>query len=251
MPETAPRDARTPELSVVIPAYNEEKALPAHFAALVPLLDRLFGESWEIIVFDDGSEDKTFEVANGYRDTRVRALRHEPNRGKGAAVRAGFLATRGKRVLLCDADMSTPPEMLPEFLAALDSGADIAIGNRVNKRARITRKQSAVRRFFGTGFIYLSRFLTRTAIEDFNCGYKLFRGDLARELLGAAQATRWAYDVEVLALAVRRGCKIAEIPVEWRHMDNSNVRLATDILRTLGECAKIWLRLKRQPKRNG
>lgn len=247
MTKTARGVAQTPELSVVIPAYNEEKALPGHFAALAPLLDRLFGDSWEVIVFDDGSEDKTFEVTAAYGHPRIKALRHAPNRGKGAAVRSGFLATKGKRVLLCDADMSTPPETLPEFLAALSSGADIAIGNRVDKRARITRRQSLARRFFGTGFIYLSRFVTRTAIEDFNCGYKLFRGDLARELLGAAKTARWAYDIEVLALAVRRGCKIAEIPVEWRHMDNSNVRLATDIFRTLGELAKIWLRLKRQP----
>lgn len=237
------------QLSVVIPAYNEEKTLAKHFDVLVPVLNDLLGEEWEIIVFDDGSTDRTADVVRDYGHARLRLLAHHPNRGKGSAVCAGVLATCGEVVLICDADMATPPLTLVPFLESLRNGGDIIIGNRRDYRSQITQCQTPLRRFLGGGFIWLSALLTSTAIVDFNCGFKLFRGKIAHELFSATTSRGWAYDIEVLALAARRGYTIIEIPVEWRNGDNSCVRLPGDIFKTLEEMVRIWVRLRRAPGR--
>lgn len=234
-----------PKLSVVIPAYNEEKTLAGHFDVLVPVLNGVLGTDWEVIVFDDGSIDRTAEVVREYGHERIRVLSHQPNQGKGAAVKAGILASRGDAVLLCDADMATPPVTLLPFLDALSNGAEIVIGNRKDPRSSIARKQPPLRRFLGNGFIWLSSFLTSTSVADFNCGFKLFRGDIARALMTETTAPGWAYDIEILALATRHGYKIVELPVSWSHGVNSCVRLPGDLFKTLREMIRIWVRLHR------
>jgi len=238
-----------PQLSIVIPAYNEGETLARHFDVLVPLLNDLLGNDWEILVLDDGSIDQTAAVVRAYGNECIRVFSHHPNRGKGAAVRAGVSVSRGKAVLVCDADMATPPQTLVPFFEAIHNGADIVIGNRKDPQSQITRKQTRLRRFLGNGFIRLSALLTSTTITDFNCGFKLFRGKIARELFAMTTTNGWAYDIEVLALAARRGCKIIEYPVEWRHGDKSCVRLPGDLFRTLQEMARIGARLRRERSR--
>jgi dolichyl-phosphate beta-glucosyltransferase len=155
------------------------------------------------------------------------------------------LATRGKVILICDADMSTPPATLISFLDSLNSGADIVIGNRKNSQSNIRLKQPPIRRILGKGFIWLSTLATNTSISDFNCGFKLFRGDVAREIFEATTTNGWAYDIEMLAIAVRRGKKVVEHPVIWEHYHNSSVRLLQDIVKTLWEMMFVWLKLKK------
>lgn len=236
-------------LSVVIPAYNEEQTLPGHLDTLLPVLCRLCGDSWEVLVVDDGSGDRTAAVVRARGDERILLLSHRPNRGKGVAVKTGVLASRGDAVLVCDADMATPPEMLETFLQELGKGADLVIGNRKSPEARITLPQTPLRRFLGSGFIRLARLVTATAFADYNCGFKLLRGSAARDLFTAVQTGGWGYDIEVLGLAVRRGYRVTEHPVEWRHGDNSCVRLPGDLFKTLRELALIRNRLQREARR--
>src|SRR5262249_36993742 len=155
----APPEPARAMISVVIPVYNEAGCLPAHVAPLVPLLTSLAGNGWEIVLVDDGSTDGTGAVIGSLaaRDAaRVRGVAHAKNRGKGAAVRTGVLATRGDAVLFCDADMSTPPETLREFLGVLAAGADVVVGNRKGQGATIERWQPRIRTWLGLGFTRLA-----------------------------------------------------------------------------------------------
>jgi dolichyl-phosphate beta-glucosyltransferase len=231
-------------ISVVIPAYNEVDTLPPHLARLVPLLERVAPQSWEVIVADDGSTDRTPEVVESLGLGQVRVLRGGANAGKGAAVRRGVAASVGDMVLTCDADMATPPETLVPFVEALRAGADIVIGNRRAAQARIERPQPWVRRVLGAGFLALCRRLTGVRLQDYNCGFKLFRGEVAREIMSQVQTDGWAIDMESLAIAVRRGARVVEVPVVWRSGDRSAVRVVRDVFATLREMVRIWWRLR-------
>jgi dolichyl-phosphate beta-glucosyltransferase len=233
-------------ISVVIPAYNEADTLPAHLARLLPLLEQIAEKEWEVLVVDDGSTDGMADVVEALGlAPRVRVLRAPANRGKGAAIRLGVAATAGDMVLTCDADMATPPEMLQAFVAALRSGADIAIGNRRCPAARIERRQPWFRQKLGEGYLRLCRWLTGVKLDDYNCGFKLFRGTVVREIMAMTTTDGWAIDMESLALAARRKYRIAELPVVWRDGERTSVRLLRDITDTFREMVRIWWRLRR------
>jgi len=236
-------------ISVVIPVYNEAGCLQAHVDVLRPLLQSLSPDDWEVVLVDDGSSDGTgAEIARLGADARVRGASHARNRGKGAAVRTGMLASRGDAVLMCDADMSTPPETLREFVAALGQGADVVIGNRKSRAARIERWQPPLRVWLGLGFTRLANALTGLSISDYTCGFKLFRGEPGRALFEATETPGWSFDVEILLRAARAGLRVQEIPVTWRHVDDTRVRIARDVLRSFTELLSIWRRLGRNPK---
>jgi len=238
-------------ISVVIPVYNEAGCLASHVDALRPLLAELAGDDWEIVLVDDGSRDGTAEAIASLSavEPRVRARTHAVNRGKGAAVRTGVLATRGDAVLFCDADMSTPPETLREFLAALAGGADVVIGNRKSGAARIERWQPPLRTWLGLGFTRLSNLMTGMSVSDYTCGFKLFRGDPGRAVFAETGTDGWGFDVEVLARAARRGLAIRELPVRWRHVDDTRVRVFRDVVRSFAELLALRKRLGRAPRR--
>ena len=234
-------------ISVVIPVYNEAGCLGAHVDALRPLLTGLAGDSWEIVLVDDGSTDGTGEriAALVAADRRVRGQAHASNRGKGAAVRTGVLATRGDAVLFCDADMSTPPETLAEFLSALEGGADVVIGNRKSGAARIERWQPPLRTWLGLGFTRLANLMTGMSVSDYTCGFKLFRGEPGRAIFAETQTDGWVFDVEILARARRRGLVVRELPVRWKHVDDTRVRVLRDVIRSFGELLALRRRLRR------
>ena len=235
-------------ISVVIPVYNEAACVPVHVEALRPLLQSLAPDDWEIVLVDDGSADGTgAEIARlAATDPRVRGASHPVNRGKGAAVRTGVLASRGSEVLFCDADMSTPPETLREFLVELRAGADVVIGNRKSRAARIERWQPPLRVWLGLGYTRLANALFGLRIADYTCGFKLFRGDAARTIFAATSTERWSFDVEVLARAARAGLSIREVPVTWRHVADTRVRVLRDVVRSFTELLSIRRRLGRK-----
>jgi dolichyl-phosphate beta-glucosyltransferase len=204
-----------PGLSVVIPAYNEALRLPA---TLARVQQHLAGRSepHEILVVDDGSSDATAEVARAAGGA-VRLLRHEPNRGKGYAVRRGMLAATGGRRLMTDADLSTPIEELAKLEAELDRGFDVAIGSRAIAGARIEVHQPAYREAMGRAFNLLVQGLLLPGLHDTQCGFKLFTAAAATAAFSATRLDGFSFDVEALYVTRRRGLRIAEVPVVWRN----------------------------------
>ncbi len=212
-------------LSVVIPAFNEARRLPGTLGAIAGFLARRRDlQPAEIVVVDDGSRDATGATAAAFAappGVAVRVVRLPRNRGKGAAVRAGIAASQGAWVLICDADLATPIEELDALLA---SGASLAAGSRAVRRELIARRQPLPRDLLGRCFNLALRALGLTSLRDTQCGFKLLDGSLARRLAGELRLDGFAFDVELLARAVRAGATVAEVPVRWFHVDDSRVR---------------------------
>ena len=230
-----------PALSIVIHAYNEE-------ARLGPTLERIEAwrrtrpESIEVIVSDDGSRDRTREIAAA---AGAVVVGHAPNRGKGAAVREGMLAATGARVLMCDADLATPIEEVDKLGAELDRGHDIAIASRALDRTLIETRQHPMRELMGRTFNGIVRLLILGGIKDTQCGFKLFSHEAAQDLFGRATVDGFAFDVEVLWLA-RGRYKVAEVPVVWRHVEESKVSPGTDAMRMFADVVRLRLRHRRR-----
>jgi dolichyl-phosphate beta-glucosyltransferase len=232
----------TPRLSVIVPAYNEAGRIGAPLRAIADWLARQPFTS-EIVIVDDGSLDRTADVvreAGVSLPVPLRLVAYAPNRGKGYALRAGFAAARGERLLFTDADLSTPIEEAPRLLAALDDGADLAIGSRKTPGATVEVHQPWLREQMGRTFTWLVRALV-APVSDATCGFKAFRGEVGRDLFARMRIDRWGFDAEILLIAHRRGYRIAEVPVRWADRAGTKVSLARDALRSLGELARIRL----------
>jgi dolichyl-phosphate beta-glucosyltransferase len=212
-----------PPLSVVIPAFNEARRLPATLARVGEHLAAQ-GRPHEILVVDDGSSDGTADVARS-AGADVRVLRHEPNRGKGYAVRRGMLAATGARRLMTDADLSTPIEELARLEAELDRGWDVAIGSRAVAGARVEVHQPAYREAMGRVFNVLVQVLLLPGLADTQCGFKLFTAGAADAAFRACRLDGFSFDVEALYVARLRGLRIAEVPVVWRNDAATRVSL--------------------------
>jgi glycosyltransferase involved in cell wall biosynthesis len=215
-------------LSIVIPAYNEEKRLPATLDRVLAWLDqRAFGFS-ELIVVDDGSRDNTACVAE--KLPRVRVLRNPGNRGKGYAVRHGMLDAGGDWVLYSDADLSTPIEEADRLYdAAIKSGAAIAIGSRAVDRSLVTVHQSSFREYSGRAFNLVMRTITGLPFSDTQCGFKLYRRDAARTVFSQQKLDGFSFDVEDLYLAKKAGVKAIEVPVHWANVEGTKVSMGQGI----------------------
>jgi len=207
-----------PELSVVVPAYNESERLPITLAIIKPYLDGL-GRRWELILVNDGSGDRTMELirAESSRDPeRVRGIDLQPNGGKGPAVAAGVAASRAPLVLISDADFSTPIEELTKLDAAIDEGFDVAIGSRAKRGSQVVVSQPFHRVLMGKIFNLLVQLVVLPGFWDTQCGFKLWKGDVARQVFAAMKLRgNVAFDVEVLYRARKAGYRVAEVPVRW------------------------------------
>jgi dolichyl-phosphate beta-glucosyltransferase len=223
---------------VVIPAYNEARRLPRTLERLASYLDGRL--SYELLVVDDGSRDGTADAARGAVAPPPSVLRHEPNRGKGYAVRQGMAAARGERVLMTDADLSSPIEELPRLMAALDGGYQVAIGSRAAPGAQIEVHQPWRREWSGRAFNVCVRLLALPGIADTQCGFKLFDGEAARQVFPRCRLDGFAFDVEALFVARRLGYRIAEVPVRWRNDDATRVSLLAGA-RAFADLARLRL----------
>jgi dolichyl-phosphate beta-glucosyltransferase len=254
LPETGPGSDR-PLVSIVIPAFDEERRLPDTLAQILAYLERQPYRS-EVVVADDGSTDGTAALVEAVTAERpeVRLLRLA-HRGKGCAVRAGALAARGEYVLLCDADLATPIEAWDTFRRELDRGYALVIGSREGLGAR-RLDEPAYRHLMGRAFNLVVRAIAVGGIEDTQCGFKALRRTAAVDLFrqvrlydDEAPLVRGpavtAYDVELLYLARRRGYPIAQVPVLWRYGDDSKVSPLRDSLRNLRDVLTVrWHALR-------
>jgi glycosyltransferase involved in cell wall biosynthesis len=218
-----------PPLSIVIPAYDEAERLPGTIRAL---RERFAGSPTEVVVVDDGSRDGTAEVARvaSTEALPVTVLRLPENRGKGAAVRAGVAVTTGAVVLYMDADLATDLSAVDEVLHRLDE-ADIVIGSRAVPGARV-HDTTALRTVMGRTFNGLVRLVARLQVRDSQCGFKAYRGDVARLLFALSEVDGFAFDPEVLLVARVLGFRIVEVPVDWTAVDGSSVRPLRDSVAT-------------------
>ena len=233
------------ELSVVIPAYNEEKRLPSTLESVHAYLTET-GRDFEIIVVNDGSKDKTCAVVEEFATHHdgVRLLTYETNKGKGHAVRIGMLAANGQKVLFNDADGASPIEEVVKLEKAVAEGASVAIGSRAKPDE--SRKVAALahRKFIGNSFNTIVKTLVLDGIYDTQCGFKMFTNEAAQNIFSVAQEDGFAFDVELLYIAKVRGYKTTEVAINWSNVEGSKINVVVDSMKMFGELLRISLRSK-------
>jgi dolichyl-phosphate beta-glucosyltransferase len=232
------------DLSVVLPCFNERLRLPSTLDAVRGYLDRR-GDEYEVVLVDDGSEDGTLDLLRAYERgaANIRVVSLRPNQGKGRAVAEGVRVTQGARVLMADADLSTPMVELERLEDALDAGAEVAIGSRSAPGSEML-DQAFYRVLMGRTFNLLVRLMMLPDFRDTQCGFKLFRGEAARELFGRLQTSGFAFDVEILWHAQGAGYTVTEVPVRWRASDSSRVAPLRHSGQMLRDLVRLRMRLR-------
>jgi len=217
-----------PELSIVIPSFNEDLRLPTTLREISSYI-RSSRRETEVIVVDDGSTDRTSDVANSFRGEieRLRVVANNKNRGKGYSVRHGMMEARGRVVLFTDADLSAPIAEADKLLAAL-ADHDVAIGSRAMDRSLISVRQSLFREYAGIIFNFIVRAILRLPFVDTQCGFKAFRRERCRVIFEQQRIERFGFDPEILYLARHHGLSSAEIPVRWAHSPATKVSMWRD-----------------------
>jgi dolichyl-phosphate beta-glucosyltransferase len=234
---------RIERLSVVVPAFNEARRLPATIEAMVAFAETRL-EAAEILIVDDGSTDDTRQVAEalaarlGSKKVRLAVLGRAQNLGKGASVREGMLAASEPWVLMSDADLSTPIEDL-DTLASAGDGAQVVFGSRAAKGAQVIKHQPLYRELMGKTFNKLVRVIVTGGIRDTQCGFKLFSRDAAQAIFSRAKVDRFAFDVEVAYLARKLGLTVREVPVRWENSPATTVHAIRDSARMFADLWRI------------
>ena len=229
-----------PAVSIVIPAYNE-------CARIEGTLERVMGciqeRGWdaEVLVVDDGSTDETVTVVQRWMEKhdRLHLVKNAGNRGKGYSVRNGLLQAAGDIVMITDADLSAPMEEAERLFAAIDEGADVAIGSRWLDKQKQTVHQPLYRRFFGRCFNKVTKLVMGLPFQDTQCGFKAFRRDAAQTIFRLQTIERWGFDPEILFIARKLKYSIVEVPVTWGHDERSRMSYLKDGMKMLEEMAEI------------
>lgn len=229
---------KRPEISVVIPAYNEESRIGA---SLEVIRDFFTGklDYWEVIVVDDGSDDKTEEkVMRFVRETYgIRIIKLGKNIGKGKAVKEGVLAAKGKTILITDADLAAPFEEMNKLKARLDEGFDGVVGVRTGPGSNVQR--TFLRGISGKIFNYIVRSLILPDFTDTQCGFKMFKAEAAHDIFKLQVMDGFSFDIEILYLAVKKNYRIEEVPVNWSAKAGSKVKLFSDAFRMIRDIFRI------------
>ncbi len=229
-----------PQLSIVIPAFNESSRIEATLERVIACID---AQGWdaEVLVINDGSKDETAAIVERWMDLhpRLHLIENPGNRGKGYSVRNGLLQAAGDVVLFTDADLSAPMEEANRLLAAIEAGADVAIGSRWMERARQTIQQPLYRQVFGRCFNAITRGVMGLPFKDTQCGFKAFRRDAAQVIFRLQRIERWGFDPEILFIARRLRYTIVEVPVTWGHDERSRMSYLKDGMKMLEEMAII------------
>jgi glycosyltransferase involved in cell wall biosynthesis len=242
-----------PELSIIIPAFNEESRLPETLARISTYI-RASKRPTEVIVVDDGSTDRTAAVASSFLGEieGLRVVANQENRGKGFSVRHGMTEARGHIVLFTDADLSAPIEEADKLLAAMMDN-DVAIGSRALNRSLISVRQSVFREYAGMIFNFIVRTILRLSFVDTQCGFKAFRREPCRVIFQQQRIERFGFDPELLYLARHHGLRSVEIPVRWAHSPATKVSMWRDSVQMFADVFLIrWNALMgRYPRTEG
>jgi glycosyltransferase involved in cell wall biosynthesis len=235
-------------LSIVIPAYNEERRLLSTLRSVLAYLGTAPWQSWEILVVNDGSRDGTAAAAKQFcaANPAIRLLENPGNRGKGYSVRHGMLEAQGEWILFTDADLSAPIEELDRLAeAARRAEAAVAIGSRALNRSLIEVHQSFFRETAGRIFNLLMRTALGLPFADTQCGFKFFEREAAREVFRRQRLERWGFDAEVLFIARQLGYKSIEVPVRWSHSEGTKVSMFRDSVNMFLDLLRIrWNQLR-------
>ena len=229
-----------PQLSIVIPAFNESARIEATLERVMSCVaDR--GWDAEVLVVDDGSTDSTPAIVEDWmrRYPRLHLVQNPGNRGKGYSVRNGLLQAAGDVVMFTDADLSAPMEEAERLIAAIEGGADVAIGSRWLDRTRQTIHQPLYRRFFGRCFNWVTRTIMGLPFKDTQCGFKAFRREAAQVIFRLQTIERWGFDPEILFIARKLKYSVREVPVTWGHDERSRMSYLKDGMKMLEEMAMI------------
>jgi len=230
------------EISIIIPAYNEERRI-------LPTLEKVYGYfsekrkmDFEIIVVDDGSKDNTEKVIKNFakdKFERVKLIKHRKNKGKGAAVKTGVLEARGDLILFTDADLSTPIEEFEKLKKTIERGYDIVIGSRGLPESKIVVPQPWYRRYIGRLFPLFVRLIVMKNIRDTQCGFKMFKKKIAKELFANLETSGFAFDVEILFRALKKNYSVKEIPIIWINSPASKVTFLKGPIKMLKDLFKM------------
>lgn len=229
-----------PELSVVIPAYNEAQRIGPTLEAITSYL-RLRGVDYEIIVVSDGSTDSTEDIIRNHArgNGRIRLVSYRPNRGKGCAVRTGVLEARAENVLFSDADLATPIEELETLQKAAENGFDVVIGSRALEDSVIIGWRPWYRELSGKIFNMIIRLLAVPGIRDTQCGFKYFKDSSAAKIFSVARMNGYGFDVEALYLARKLDYRIREIGIHWNNSPTTKVSLLRHTLPMLLDVIRV------------
>lgn len=220
------------DISVIIPAYNEEQRIKDTIIQIIYYLNKN-KYNYEIVVIDDGSTDHTIQAVKSIQDGNIVILRNKINRGKGYSVKKGFLIARYSLILFTDSDLATPIEFVETFINYITEGYDIVIASRNLKDSKIPVKQPIFRQIMGKIFCILVNLIVLRGFKDTQCGFKLFKKDTARRIAQFQTLDRFAFDVEILFLAKKLGYKIKEAPVVWTDKKGGSVRAIKDSINML------------------
>jgi dolichyl-phosphate beta-glucosyltransferase len=234
----------SPYLSIIIPAYNEERRLPATLREICGFLEKQ-SFSTEVLVIENGSQDHTFQIADEFarQHSGFRTIR-EDKRGKGLAIKRGMLEAGGQFRFMCDADLSMPIDEINRFLPPLLSDFDVAIGSREAPGA-VRYREPTYRHLGGRMINQIIQLLALPGLHDTQCGFKCFNAAAAEDLFDSLTLDGWSFDIELLYVARKRGYRIIEVPIPWYFMAESKVELIHDTLRMVVDIITIRLNDKR------
>ena len=231
-------------LSIVIPAHNEESRLPDTLEQVFHFLEKQPFSS-EVIVVENGSTDRTYEVAKQFTEGhRNLSVIQSGERGKGVAVRQGMLEAQGEYRFMCDADLSMPVGEISKFIPPARENFDIAIASREAKGA-VRYNEPSYRHFGGRGINFIIQLLILPGLNDTQCGFKCFRAEIANDLFTRQTLHGWSFDIELLYIARRRGYRIAEIPIHWYHHPETKVSAVRDALQMIWDIFRIHANARR------
>jgi dolichyl-phosphate beta-glucosyltransferase len=225
------------KLSIIIPAYNEEKRIKETLKKIINYLNKK-KTIYEIILVDDCSTDRTIEISKKINKNII-ILKNKNNMGKGYCVKKGIQYAKNELILFTDADLATPIEEIDNMIDLINKDNDIIIASRSHPKSKIIVKQSLIRQFMGNIFPFLVKLLLIKNISDTQCGFKLFKKKVAKEIIKYQTINRFSFDVELLFIAKKKGYKIKEVPVFWIDKKGSKLKLIKDSSKMFLDLIKI------------